>query len=333
MVHSDAGLRLSDRYTRVAARDLDEARPAITHLQGSFSAHPAPARQPERPVQVRSAMCGQVAVSTFSFGRTVDIVPHGLAGAVLVTTAVRGRAGLAARGATHGIGAGASFISHEEDAPTFLYQPDTEVLKLRFERSRLEACGARLHDGAGVGPLCFAPLMVQVQAATRWSALLRYVVATLNAPAARAPSAIELAGMEEMLMLTLLSVQPSNYAGDQSEPARSVSPRQFRRAVDYIDAHLDGDIRLLDIAAAAACSVRSLTRAFHQASDTTPMQYVHAQRLQRVRGELARADAAATIAGIAYQWGFRHLGEFNRKYRETYGETPTATRQRSRQAN
>jgi AraC-like DNA-binding protein len=324
MVHSDAGLRLSDRYTSVAALDLDEAKPAITRLQGSFSARPAAVRQPERPVHVRAAMCGQVALSTFCFGRAVDIVPHGLAGAVLVTTAIGGRAGLAARGATHGIGAGASFITHEEDAPTFLYQPDTEVLKLRFERSRLEACGARLHGHAGA--LRFEPLMAQ--AGSRWSALLRYVVATLNAPVAA--SSMELAGMEDMLMLTLLSVQPSNYLASQREPAHAVSPRQFRRAVDYIDAHLDGDIRLPDIAAAAACSVRSLTRAFHQASDTTPMQYVHAQRLQRVHGELARADEAATIADIAYQWGFRHLGEFNRKYRETFGETPTATRQRGR---
>lgn len=328
MMHTGAGLRLSDLYTSVAARDLDEARCAITRLQGGFSARPASARAPARPVHVRAAMCGQVALSTFCFGREIDIVPHGLAGAVLVTTVIHGRAGLATRGATHGIGAGASFIAHEEDAPTFLYQPDTEVLKLRFARSRLEACAARMHGSADTGPLRFDPLMAQ--AGSRWSALLHYVVATLNDPAARTPSGEELAGMEEMLMLTLLSVQPNNYLCSQAAGKGTVSPRQFRRAVDYIDAHLDSDIRLLDIAAAAACSVRSLTRTFHHAGDTTPMQYVQAQRLQRVHGELSRPEDAGTIADIAYQWGFRHLGEFNRKYRLTFGETPTATRLRSR---
>ena len=36
-----------------------------------------------------------------------------------------------------------------------------------------------------------------------------------------------------------------------------------------------------------------------------------------------------TIADIAYHWGYRHLGEFNRKYRECFGETPSETRQRN----
>jgi AraC-like DNA-binding protein len=57
------------------------------------------------------------------------------------------------------------------------------------------------------------------------------------------------------------------------------------------------------------------------------MQYLHGLRLQQVHAELARATARdTTISEIAYRWGFRHLGEFNRKYREVYGVTPSATR-------
>jgi transcriptional regulator GlxA family with amidase domain len=155
---------------------------------------------------------------------------------------------------------------------------------------------------------------------------LRFVVATLNSAGASGPSPLELASMEEMLMLTLLSIQPSNYHLESGRAAK-VSPRQFKYAVEYIRQHLDTDIRLSDMAGAASCSIRSLTRAFHLACDTTPMQYVHGLRLQRVRAGLSTAKYDdQTIAEIAYHWGFRHLGEFNRKYREAFGETPSETR-------
>ena len=330
MVESEASLRLSDTYTKVVSCDLGAATPVIEQLQGSFLARPRHARSSSaEPVHVRAAPCGRVAVSTFKFGRPVEIVPQGLAGAVLVTTAISGRAGLLSRGVTRAIGAGASFISHEEDDPTFVYDVDTEVLKLRFDRRRFEALSFKMHDQARNGPLRFDNLMANGDAGGRWLALLRFVVATLNASAQRGPSRMELDSMEELLMLTLLSNQPSNYHADPACRIAKASPRQFRQAVDYIAHHLESDLRLTDIADAAACSIRSLTRAFHQASNTTPMQYVHGLRLQRVKVELAQASSQeATIADIAYSWGFRHLGEFNRKYREAFGETPSQTRQR-----
>jgi AraC-like DNA-binding protein len=59
------------------------------------------------------------------------------------------------------------------------------------------------------------------------------------------------------------------------------------------------------------------------------MQYLQRQRLQRIRAELVQTRSAdTTIADIAYRWGCRHLGEFNRKYRACFGETPSETRQR-----
>lgn len=327
---SEAGLRLSDRYTEVATRDLAEASPVIEKLQGAFVVRSKPAMASrDEPVHVRAAMCGRVAISTFKFGRTVDIVPQGLAGAVLVTTAISGRAGLASGGATYGIRAGATFVSQEEDHPTFLYAADTEVLKLRFDRSRFEEFCFKMHDRAPGGPLRFDYLMSLPDAGKRWTSLLRFVITTLNATAERSPSQMEMASMEELLMLTLLSVQPSNYHADSAGRVVKVSPRQFRQAVEYINHHLESDIRLTDIADAASCSIRSLTRAFHLASDTTPMQYVHGLRLRRVRAELSHAKFhGKTIADVAYHWGFRHLGEFNRKYREVFGETPSETRQR-----
>ena len=136
--------------------------------------------------------------------------------------------------------------------------------------------------------------------------------------------------MEEILMLTLLSIQPHNYRAEFEGRVRSVSPRQYRVAADYINQHLDSDITLAAVAEAADCSIRSLSRAFQHAAGTSPMQYVQKLRLQRIRAELMRPRSSdKTIADIAYHWGYRHLGEFNRKYRECFGETPSETRQRN----
>ncbi|MGJ7916192.1 AraC family transcriptional regulator [Massilia sp. LXY-6] len=324
---SAACLSLADRYTKVTTCDLGEASSVIEKMQGPFIAlQQGTSVQPDGQVRVRAASCGTIGLSTFRFGRTVEIFPQGLVGSILVTTAISGKAGLGVKGKTSYIPNGATFISQEEDSPTFLYDADTEVLKLRFDRRRFEEFCFKMVDQAPNGRLRFDSLIKRPDAGTRWTSLLRFVVATLNSAEKNGPSHLELASMEEMLMLTLLSIQPSNYHMESGRAAK-VSPRQFKHAVDYIRQHLGTDIRLSDMADAASCSIRSLTRAFHLACDTTPMQYVHGLRLQRVRAGLSNAKFDdQTIADIAYHWGFRHLGEFNRKYREAFGETPSETR-------
>ena len=61
---SEAGLRLSERFTKVATRDLYEASPIIEGLQGAFIARQQRGRiLPEEPVHVRATTFGNVAIS------------------------------------------------------------------------------------------------------------------------------------------------------------------------------------------------------------------------------------------------------------------------------
>jgi AraC-like DNA-binding protein len=321
-------LLLSDRFSKVSARDLGAARPAIEKLHGPFLAdrvtpHSAAA------VDIRAARCGHVAIGTFSFGRTVDITPNGLADAIIVTTAIKGRAGIEVGGISFGMDAGETVIVHDEDHPVFLYQPDTEVLKLRFHRSRLEDFYART-SGSGVASrsrLRFDTAMSDPDAAARWIALLRFMVATMNASVRRVPSMLELASIEEMLMLTLLNSQPHNHASVPARLADDGAAIPFARALRYVEQQLANDIALADIAKAAYCSPRTLARVFKQAGEVSPMQYVHKLRLERVRADLLSPLARGqNVAEIAFAWGYRHLGEFNRQYRAAFGETPSQTR-------
>lgn len=319
-------LMLSDRFSKVATPDLGVARRAIEKLHGPFQAHQAvlPAYG---EVDIRAARCGHVAVGSFSFGRTIGIVPNALADAIVVTTATRGLAAVELGGQTFSMDTGATVIAHEEDAPVFRYAPDTEVLKVRFHRSRLEAFHARTRGRAAPGTrLRFETVLDNPGTSARWVALLRFVVTTLNASSHKPASTQELDAIENMLMLTLLESQPHNHAHASARLAADSMPDAFGRAVVYIDQHLEGEISLDDIADAACCSPRTLARAFSQAGELPPMRYVHRLRLERIRAALLAQPSGMTVAEIAFAWGYRHLGEFNRQYRAAFGETPSQTR-------
>jgi AraC-like DNA-binding protein len=320
-------LLLAEMFSKVATPDLRVARPAIEKLHGPFQAHHA-APGSHGAVEIRAALCGQMAIGTFSFGRNVDIVPNALANAVIVTTAIRGRAAIDIGGATYGMDAGETVIAHEEDHPVFRYAPDTEVLKLRIHRARLVGTLARTGgvDALRRSRLRFDTRMSDPDTSGRWIALLRFVVATMNASVRRPPSLPELSSMEEMAMLTLLNSQPHNHASSSSQGSHDAAGH-FARAIAYIGEYLPNEITLADISAAACCSPRTLARAFKLAGVAPPMQYVYKLRLQKIRSELlAPSPAVRNIADIAFAWGYRHLGEFNRQYRSAFGETPTQTR-------
>ena len=320
-------LRLAERYTAVAGADMVAAGAVIERLQGPFRAldRTAGARG---VICIRAARCGSVAVSNFAFGRALDIVPAGLGDALLVTTAIRGSIAITSAGRMLEAQVGESLITQAEDESTFVYGPDTEVLKLRFERPRLELLSGQTGLANG-GRLHFSPAMAGPGAARRWGALTRYLVATLNDTGSAPLSLPEMASLEEHLMLTLLSIQPHQWQGMAPAERRDGAARQFRLAADYIEQHLGQNLTLAAIADAAHCSVRSLARAFASAGQGAPMHYVHALRLARIRAELQHPAAAhKTIAEIAMGWGYGHIGEFNRSYLLAYGETPSATRKR-----
>jgi AraC-like DNA-binding protein len=321
------GLLLADRFSKVATADVLVARPVIEKLQGPYLARPK-APDLRREMQIRAAQFGEVSISTFAFGREVDIIPGGLEDAVVVTTATRGRAGMEINGSTFDFEVGETIIAHEEDRPVFMYAPDTEVLKLRFQRSRLEEFFMQAYGTPSRSRLHFDTAMADPQTAARWISLLRFLVLTLNGPGGHAPAMLELAAIEELLMLTLLNHQPHNYGIQAGRAAEDGASASFGRAVKFIRQNLANDIALADIAEAAYCSPRTLARVFKEAGEAAPIQYVHKLRLQAIRADLLKWSAQRkTVAEIAFQWGYRHLGEFNRQYRSAFGETPSETRQ------
>jgi len=322
------GLLLAECFSKVSTPDMGAAVPLIERLHGPFVAH-AGAQRPGGLVDIRAARVGQVALGTFSFGRTIEIAPNALDDAVVVATATRGRAEVLVGGVAVALDAGQTIVAHREDQPVFRYQPESEVLKVRLQRAALERAFARGGHAAPRARLRFETAMADAAAGMRWKLLLGYLVGTLNLSAARAPSAPELACLEELVASTLLGNQPHSW---RAGPAGAGAGGGYlERALAYIERNLAQELTLADISDAACCSPRTLARAFAGAGAGAPMQYVHRLRLQRIRAELAGLGGlSTTVAEVALRCGCRHLGEFNRQYLAAFGETPSQTRRAAR---
>jgi len=72
---------------------------------------------------------------------------------------------------------------------------------------------------------------------------------------------------------------------------------------------------------------------FRDFKGTSPIRFLRAARYDRVREALGRAEPTETITEIAAKWGFGHLGRFSVEYRRRFGESPSATLRRARDAS
>ncbi|NRG42318.1 AraC family transcriptional regulator [Rathayibacter sp. VKM Ac-2835] len=114
-------------------------------------------------------------------------------------------------------------------------------------------------------------------------------------------------------------------------PEVLLAPRNasVRTAAEFVQENAHLALGPLEIAAAAHLSVRGLQVAFQRVLGTTPLQYLRDVRLDRARTDLLLADPAdATVADIARDWGFTHLGRFSGAYAARFGEYPSRTLQR-----
>jgi transcriptional regulator GlxA family with amidase domain len=134
--------------------------------------------------------------------------------------------------------------------------------------------------------------------------------------------------VEEMIMINLLTAHDWVGREELMTVSTYLAPAALRRAIDYIEHHATSALTLSDIAQAASCSIRSLQRAFANALNQTPMQYVKQVRLRFARDALASASVAGTVTSIASQYGFNHLGQFAVDYRKAFGERPSETLRR-----
>jgi transcriptional regulator GlxA family with amidase domain len=98
------------------------------------------------------------------------------------------------------------------------------------------------------------------------------------------------------------------------------------RAQDYLAASLATPVSLSHLAAMAEMSVRSLSRAFKEATGLTPLQYHHRLRLELGAALLHNPDLS--IESVAARCGFEDARQFRRLWQRSFGAPPSRRRPR-----
>jgi len=128
--------------------------------------------------------------------------------------------------------------------------------------------------------------------------------------------------LDEELPVRLLTALAESRLELQNQPLK-VRQKGLRMAVDFIEANCQFNPSIPDICAATGLSWRSLDRAFKECLGIGPKRYLLNLRLTQVRRQLKSAPPRTKVVDIANDWGFWHMGDFARKYREMFCESPS----------
>jgi AraC-like DNA-binding protein len=131
----------------------------------------------------------------------------------------------------------------------------------------------------------------------------------------------------EFMDALFMAIESCDPKGHVDPDKKKISYSQVVRACEDYTLKLDGRRPYLsELCATANVSERTLQYAFRDIMGMSPLTYLHRLRLHRARDELRKArSATTTVTDVAMNWGFWHLGEFSRAYKNCFGEVPSAT--------
>jgi len=100
--------------------------------------------------------------------------------------------------------------------------------------------------------------------------------------------------------------------------------RRIRRAVELMHAHMDRELPLEEIAAAAYLSPFHFARLFKKLTGASPHAYLATLRVERAQALLAQTDLS--VAEVSLRVGYASSSHFTKAFRQATGLTPSAFR-------
>ena len=203
--------------------------------------------------------------------------------------------------------------------------PRTRWMGLQVDRTTLEDLGVVLGTEASIFPPLEPAKRDQI------ARLVADAVELLCGVEAADPAVLDAAtatcALCEDLTATLASAFPTT--DDSVLPSASTVQRRLRilrRVREYFEAHLSEPIRVTHLCREVGASVKSMERVFLEVYGTNPKQLLTLMRMARARRLLlATRPGETTVADVATDCGFFHLGRFSKSYSTLYGEPPSAT--------
>ena len=159
--------------------------------------------------------------------------------------------------------------------------------------------------------------------------LLQHFVDENDRPGGILESRPAVASFEQTLMTFLLFGLEHSLSDTLRKPSAAAGTEQVRQVEEYIEAHALEPIDMNVLARVTGQSASAIYRAFRRHRDYTPMQFLRDVRMRIVRQRLMLAPPSESVTRIATQCGFMHLGRFAVEYRRRFGESPSATLNRT----
>lgn len=132
---------------------------------------------------------------------------------------------------------------------------------------------------------------------------------------------------KDMLLQELLSLLDSGTLNSAKAPSYLHRRAVVDRVWDYLKASGDSPVTIAALCDIACVSRRTLQYSFESILGISPVQFLRATRLNRVRRQLL-ANGDISIADAAANQGFYHLSQFALDYKRLFSERPSDTLKR-----
>jgi AraC-like DNA-binding protein len=147
-------------------------------------------------------------------------------------------------------------------------------------------------------------------------------LAGMLAAEARRPSDLGEIYGDSLVVAILVELARSGRAATRERRNHRLAPWQLRRALEYLEGHASGPVRLRDLAAMTGLSPSYFSRAFKASTGMAPHRWQLRARIGQAQRLLL--DAHASIAQIAATTGFADQAHLTRVFVRMTGATPGA---------
>lgn len=199
---------------------------------------------------------------------------------------------------------------------------DFSIFGLVLHRSCLEQWAEQNSD---IADNAFDCLYLEGIAPQLLSSFRQYLSLLLQTDGHRWSSLTQQLILKDAVFDLLSQAQPTG----STNLAYAQRQRLMQRVKSYLnEADLSAPLTIDEICAAVHVSRRTLQYAFSECLGMSPKHYIKAIRLNQIRRALLQSGQQQTIAEIAFEHGFFHLGQFGQDYKHLFGEKPQQTRGR-----
>lgn len=308
--------------------DVATAADVTSQLLGRARVSPARGQRRDFQCTLNAIQFLDVTMAYLDYAVATDVDVAQAADAYTVHMTTSGQASVEIEGAAHVLTPFFALVVSPGMPYRLHVEHDSPQLIVRIERAALERQLSRMIGRSLATPPHFAPIGdLTTDAAARWHGSINILSAEVMSPSSLIQQGIGAGALEELVISSLLYIQPSNYSERLVGRTRTSGRVAVRRSIEYIERHLAEPISLGDLATYVRMSPRSIQAGFREDLDTTPVAFIRDRRLDQVRRSLLEAvpGEGVSVTEVAHRWGFSHLGNFAVLYRHRFGESPSQT--------